>query len=63
MLQNDSKEYGRPKSLAIKIEPKGNGPLFTEITVFQRMLKSDLLAAWQECHSMFKPFCISMTLS
>ncbi|VBB34287.1 unnamed protein product [Acanthocheilonema viteae] len=44
--QEDSKEYGKTGSLAIKIEPYANGPLFTEITVFQRILTPQKLEAW-----------------
>uniref|UniRef100_A0A915PV35 non-specific serine/threonine protein kinase n=1 Tax=Setaria digitata TaxID=48799 RepID=A0A915PV35_9BILA len=44
--QEDSKEYGKAGSLAIKVEPYSNGPLFTEITVFQRILTSQKLEAW-----------------
>uniref|UniRef100_A0A0N5A7Y1 Protein kinase domain-containing protein n=1 Tax=Syphacia muris TaxID=451379 RepID=A0A0N5A7Y1_9BILA len=43
-------EYGKTGSLAIKVEPKGNGPLFTEITVFQRILKQDLMKEYKEKH-------------
>ncbi|VIO93187.1 Protein kinase domain containing protein [Brugia malayi] len=44
--QEDSKEYDKAGSLAIKIEPHANGPLFTEITVFQRILTPQKLATW-----------------
>ncbi|OZC11905.1 hypothetical protein X798_01086 [Onchocerca flexuosa] len=44
--QEDSKEYGKIGSLAIKIEPHANGPLFTEITVFQRILTLQKLKDW-----------------
>uniref|UniRef100_A0A0R3RZJ9 non-specific serine/threonine protein kinase n=1 Tax=Elaeophora elaphi TaxID=1147741 RepID=A0A0R3RZJ9_9BILA len=46
--QEDSKEYGKAGSLAIKIEPYANGPLFTEIKVFQRILTSQKLEAWMD---------------
>ncbi|VDM20950.1 unnamed protein product [Wuchereria bancrofti] len=44
--QEDSTEYDKAGSLAIKIEPHANGPLFTEITVFQRILTPQKLATW-----------------
>lgn len=45
-FQENSKEYGKAGSLAIKIEPYANGPLFTEITVFQRILTPQKLDSW-----------------
>ncbi|VDM97249.1 unnamed protein product [Thelazia callipaeda] len=45
-IYTGSKEYGKAGSLAIKIEPYANGPLFTEITVFQRILTPQKLASW-----------------
>uniref|UniRef100_A0A183EUK8 non-specific serine/threonine protein kinase n=1 Tax=Gongylonema pulchrum TaxID=637853 RepID=A0A183EUK8_9BILA len=46
--QEDSREYGKDGSLALKIEPHGNGPLFTEITVFQRILMPEKLTEWSK---------------
>ncbi|KAM3719541.1 Serine/threonine-protein kinase [Dirofilaria immitis] len=46
--QEGSKEYGKAGSLAIKIEPHANGPLFTEITVFQRILTPQKLKSWMD---------------
>ncbi|VDK67635.1 unnamed protein product [Onchocerca ochengi] len=46
--QENSKEYGKTGSLAIKIEPHANGPLFTEITVFQRILTLQKLKDWMD---------------
>ncbi|VDK77482.1 unnamed protein product [Litomosoides sigmodontis] len=46
--QEDSKEYGKSGSLAIKVEPYANGPLFTEITVFQRILTPQKLETWMD---------------
>lgn len=44
--QVENKTFGRAGSLAVKIEPQGNGPLFTEVTVFQRILKPEMLKSW-----------------
>uniref|UniRef100_A0A1I7VLN2 non-specific serine/threonine protein kinase n=1 Tax=Loa loa TaxID=7209 RepID=A0A1I7VLN2_LOALO len=46
--QEDSKKFGKAGSLAIKIEPHANGPLFTEITVFQRILTPQKLEIWMD---------------
>ncbi|CAK5089718.1 unnamed protein product [Meloidogyne enterolobii] len=35
------------KSVAIKMEPQGNGPLFTEMHVYMRVLKVDMLEEWK----------------
>ncbi|CAD6187885.1 unnamed protein product [Caenorhabditis auriculariae] len=37
------KEAGTSKELVIKLEPAGNGPLFTEVNVFQRILRAELI--------------------
>ncbi|CAG9534434.1 unnamed protein product [Cercopithifilaria johnstoni] len=46
--QENSEEYGKAGSLAIKIEPYANGPLFTEIKVFQRILTPQKLETWMD---------------
>uniref|UniRef100_A0A915LV47 Protein kinase domain-containing protein n=1 Tax=Meloidogyne javanica TaxID=6303 RepID=A0A915LV47_MELJA len=35
------------KSVAVKMEPQGNGPLFTEMHVYMRVLKVDMLEEWK----------------
>ncbi|KAH7730755.1 Protein kinase domain containing protein [Aphelenchoides avenae] len=35
-------------AVAVKMEPHGNGPLFTEIHVFQRLFKEPALLEWQK---------------
>ncbi|PAV82882.1 hypothetical protein WR25_21150 [Diploscapter pachys] len=40
------KEEGTRTDLVLKMEPSGNGPLFTEVNVFQRILKPDMIEAF-----------------
>ncbi|KAF7637453.1 Protein kinase domain-containing protein [Meloidogyne graminicola] len=40
-------EKSTKKSVAIKMEPQGNGPLFTEMHVYMRILKVDMLEDWK----------------
>ncbi|VDN60563.1 unnamed protein product [Dracunculus medinensis] len=44
--QINGHKYSKKESLVIKVEPCANGPLFTEITVFQRILKMEMLQEW-----------------
>uniref|UniRef100_F1L116 non-specific serine/threonine protein kinase n=1 Tax=Ascaris suum TaxID=6253 RepID=F1L116_ASCSU len=44
--QENSSKFGKAGCLAIKVEPFDNGPLFTEIAVFQRILRPDSLQEW-----------------
>ncbi|KAK5980719.1 Nucleosomal histone kinase 1 [Trichostrongylus colubriformis] len=37
-------EVGSQRELVVKVEPYGNGPLFTELNVFMRILKPDQIA-------------------
>ncbi|VDL83946.1 unnamed protein product [Nippostrongylus brasiliensis] len=39
-------EVGTKKELVVKVEPYGNGPLFTEANVFLRILKPDQIASY-----------------
>uniref|UniRef100_A0A915EMK3 Protein kinase domain-containing protein n=1 Tax=Ditylenchus dipsaci TaxID=166011 RepID=A0A915EMK3_9BILA len=40
---------GVPKRLfAVKMEPMGNGPLFTEMHVYMKVLKEEVLAKWKK---------------
>uniref|UniRef100_A0A914PBB4 non-specific serine/threonine protein kinase n=1 Tax=Panagrolaimus davidi TaxID=227884 RepID=A0A914PBB4_9BILA len=43
----DAKLVGKSEKLIIKLEPSGNGPLFTEMHVFQRILRAELLEAFK----------------
>lgn len=45
-FQENSSKFGKAGCLAIKVEPFDNGPLFTEIAVFQRILRPDSLQEW-----------------
>ena len=39
-------QEGTRTDLVLKMEPSGNGPLFTEVNVFQRILKPDMIEAF-----------------
>uniref|UniRef100_A0AC35GA05 Protein kinase domain-containing protein n=1 Tax=Panagrolaimus sp. PS1159 TaxID=55785 RepID=A0AC35GA05_9BILA len=43
----DAKLVGKSEKLIIKLEPSGNGPLFTEMHVFQRILRPEMLEAFK----------------
>ncbi|CAI4222466.1 unnamed protein product [Auanema sp. JU1783] len=42
------KEVGTKEDLVVKVEPSGNGPLFTEVNVFQRLLKKEFIEAFKK---------------
>ncbi|MFH4984084.1 hypothetical protein AB6A40_010793 [Gnathostoma spinigerum] len=44
--QEDGTEYNKKGSLVVKVEPQANGPLFTEMHVFQRILQPQMLSDW-----------------
>jgi vaccinia related kinase len=48
----DAKLVGTSEKYVIKIEPLGNGPLFTEMHVFQRILRSEMLEAYKKQHKL-----------
>lgn len=45
-------QTGNSDRLVVKVEPSGNGPLFTEVNVFQRILKADQIAEFVKLKSM-----------
>jgi vaccinia related kinase len=48
----DAKLVGKSDKYIIKLEPSGNGPLFSEMHVFQRILRSEMLEAYKKEHKL-----------
>ncbi|KHJ79542.1 hypothetical protein OESDEN_20809, partial [Oesophagostomum dentatum] len=44
-------EVGSKTELVVKVEPFGNGPLFTEVNVFIRILKPDQISQFMKSRS------------
>jgi len=44
----DGQQVDTKESVAIKMEPLANGPLFTEMHVFMKVLKQEMLDAWKK---------------